>query len=286
MKNNLKTFALLAGLSALFILIGALLGGKLGLIIAVLLAGAMNLGAYWYSDRLVLRLYRAQLVTSLDHDWFYRLVQNLARRANLPMPKVYLIESEAPNAFATGRSPEHASVAATTGLLDQLTQEEITGVMAHELSHVLHRDTLISAVTATLAGAISGVANWFLWLSVFGGHEEGETNPVVGLLLMLLAPLAASLIQLAISRSREFEADREAGVLTGHPEWLASALQKLEQCQEQSLDTAETHPATAHLFIVNPLRGEKLATLFSTHPLTQERIKRLLRLKEQLAHAT
>lgn len=274
--NNLKTFMLLAGLTALLVIIGGLLGGRAGIMIALIFAVVMNMGAYWYSDKLILKMYHAEEVGPNDAGGIYQIVQQIAQKANLPMPKVYIINNDMPNAFATGRNPEHASVAATTGLLSILTKEELTGVLAHEIGHVLHRDTLISAVTATIAGAISGIANMFMWLSIFGGgHDEGP-HPIVGLLLMILAPIAAAIIQMAISRSREYEADAAGAELSGNPLWLASALEKLENASHRTkFREAETHPATAHLFIINPLTGEKMAQLFSTHPLTSERIKRL-----------
>lgn len=273
--NNTKTFLLLTALTAVLLLIGGLIGGRVGILFALIFAGIMNLGAYWYSDKIVLSMYKAY--EAPQSSPIYRIVERLSQNAQLPMPKVYLIKSDAPNAFATGRNPGHASVAATTGLVSMLSNEELSGVMAHELSHVLHRDTLISAVTATIAGAISGIANWFMWLSFFGGHdEEGSVNPIVGILLMILAPIAAMLIQMAISRSREFEADRVGAQLCNNPLWLASALEKLEASKSKvTLNDAQTHPATAHLFIVNPLQGERLAELFATHPLTSERIRRL-----------
>lgn len=275
MMNNLKTFILLASLTALLVGIGALLGGSTGMLIALIFAGIMNFSAYWYSDALVLRMYRAEPLTS--NNFVYKIVSDLAYRAGIPTPKVYLINNPAPNAFATGRNPENASVAVTTGLLDQLTKEELSGVLAHELAHVLHHDTLISVVSATIAGAISGIANMFMWFSMFGqkSNEEG-VHPVVGMIMMIFAPLAAGLIQMAISRSREFEADAGGARICGNPQWLASALLKIEHAsQQQYFAQAETHPSTAHMFIINPLNGAKLANLFSTHPLTAERVKRL-----------
>jgi heat shock protein HtpX len=274
--NNTKTFILLAGLTALLLFIGGLLAGRAGIMIALIFAAIMNLGSYWYSDKIVLKMFDAQEINEGDTFGLYKIVQNLALRANLPMPKVYLINSNSPNAFATGRNPENAAVAATVGLLRSLTKEEISGVMAHELGHVIHRDTLISAITATIAGAISGIANMFMWLSMFGGNDREGVNPIVSILLMIFSPIAAMLIQMAISRSREYEADRIGAQLCGNPHYLANALQKLEKSShEQVFDNAEKHPATAHLFIVNPLNGKKLANLFSTHPLTEERVKRL-----------
>ncbi|HAU1182817.1 TPA: zinc metalloprotease HtpX [Legionella pneumophila] len=276
MINNLKTFILLASLTALLVVIGGLLGGSTGMLVALLFAGIMNFSAYWYSDTLVLKMYNAEPLS--NNHFVYHIVSELAHRAGTSVPKIYLINNSTPNAFATGRNPENASIAVTTGLLDRLTQEEITGVLAHELAHVIHRDTLINVVSATIAGAISGIANMFMWLSMFGHNSNNEegVHPVVGMIMMIVAPLAAGLIQMAISRSREFEADAGGARISGNPQWLASALLKLDQANhEQYFDEAETHPATAHLFIINPLNGEKLANLFSTHPSTAERVARL-----------
>ena len=273
--NNMKTFILLAALTALLLVIGSLLGGRTGLLIALVFTVIMNFGAYWYSDQLVLRMYNAQPLDP-SHP-VYSIVAQLAAKAQIPMPKVYAIDNPTPNAFATGRNPEHASIAVTSGLLSRMTQEELTGVLAHEMSHVIHRDTLISVVAATLAGAISSVANLFMWTSMFShSSDEDRPNPLVSILMMVLAPLAAGLIQMAVSRSREYEADAGAAQLCGHPLWLASALAKLENAYQQGqFQAAEEHPTTAHMFIVNPLSGEQLAALFKTHPLTSERIKRL-----------
>ncbi|GAB4393690.1 MAG: zinc metalloprotease HtpX [Gammaproteobacteria bacterium] len=280
--NALKTTMLLAALTALLLVIGNVLGGRGGMMLAFILAAGMNIGAYWYSDKLVLRWYRAQEVGP-NAGILYDITAQLAQRANLPMPKVYLIEDDAPNAFATGRDPQHASVAATTGILRLLTAEELAGVMAHELSHVAHRDTLIGAVSATIAGAVSMIANMFMWTSMFTGgrHNDGEhSNGLVALLMMLLAPLAASLIQMAISRSREYAADEAGARLCGHPDWLANALEKLGAGSARRIfRAAQENPATAHLFIVNPLHGNGFAQLFSTHPPLDERIERLRRMR-------
>ncbi|HAT8251621.1 TPA: zinc metalloprotease HtpX [Legionella pneumophila] len=278
MENNLKTMLFLGTLTALLVFIGGVLGGHTGILIALLFAGIMNFSAYWYSDSIVLNLYHAQLAPSTH--FVYKIVSELAHRASTPMPKVYLINNLNPNAFATGRNPQNASIAVTTGLLEQLTKEEITGVLAHELAHIIHRDTLISVISATIAGAISGLANLLMWFPLSSHHsnhdEEQNVHPIVGVIMMILAPIAAGLIQMAISRSREFEADAGGARICGNPHWLANALIKLEQAIHQQYFTeAETHPATAHLFIVNPLNGEKLANLFATHPLTSERVARL-----------
>ncbi|KTD02644.1 zinc metalloprotease HtpX [Legionella feeleii] len=273
--NNMKTFILLAALTALLLVIGSLLGGRTGLLIALGFTVIMNFGAYWYSDQLVLRMYNAQPLDP-SHP-VYSIVAQLAAKAQIPMPKVYAIDNPTPNAFATGRNPEHASIAVTSGLLSRMTQEELTGVLAHEMSHVIHRDTLISVVAATLAGAISSVANLFMWTSMFShSSDEERPNALVSILMMVLAPLAAGLIQMAVSRSREYEADAGGAQLCGHPLWLASALAKLENANQQGqFQAAEEHPTTAHMFIVNPLSGEQLAALFKTHPVTSERIRRL-----------
>ena len=275
MFNWLKTSMLMAAIVALFALIGSLLGGQSGMLIALTFALVMNLGAYWFSDKLVLRMYNAREVNASTAPELYTMVEDLARYANLPMPKVYIIEEDSPNAFATGRNPENAAVAATTGLLRLLTARETRGVMAHELAHVMHRDILISTISATIAGAISALANFALF---FGGRDgEGRAvNPVVGILIMILAPLAASLIQMAISRAREFEADRAGAEMSQDPEALASALQKIDHyAQGMAFPAAERHPETAQMMIMNPLSGRGIAGLFSTHPSTQERVMRL-----------
>lgn len=275
MMNNMKTFILLAALTALFLVIGYLLGGHTGVIIALALAVIMNFSAYWFSDQIVLRMFNAQPLDS-RHP-VYNIIAELALKAHTPMPKVYLIDNPTPNAFATGRNPQHAAIAVTSGLLERMNREELTGVLAHEMCHVLHRDTLISAVSAMLAGAISSIANLFMWTSMFShGGEEDRPNPIVAVLMMLLAPLAAGLIQMAVSRSREYEADAGGAQLCGNPLWLASALAKLENANHQGqFAEAEQHPNAAHLFIVNPLSAQQLAELFSTHPIIAERIKRL-----------
>lgn len=280
--NTLRTTLLLAALTALLMLVGKALGGNAGMFIGLLFAAVMNIGSYWYSDRLVLSLYRARPVGPADAPELYSVVQGLAHRAGMPMPRVYIVNSDTPNAFATGRNPQHAAVAATTGLLALMNREELTGVLAHELSHVRHRDTLIGAIAATLAGAIAMIANMAQWALIFGfGRDENEEGGIVGaLVMMILAPIAAALIQMAVSRSREYGADAGGAELSGHPLWLASALRKLEAAnQSRPMTMAAQHPATAHLFIVNPLSGATLARLFSTHPPTEDRIRRL----EQMA---
>ena len=276
MFNLLKTAVLMAAITALFMTIGRLIGGQQGMVLALVLALGMNLFSYWFSDKLVLRMYNAQEVDAQSAPQFYRMIQDLAQRAEIPMPRVYLINEDAPNAFATGRNPSHAAVAATTGILRVLSERELRGVMAHELAHVKHRDILISTISATMAGAISMLANFAMF---FGGRDdEGRpVNPIVSILVMILAPLAASLIQMAISRAREFEADRGGAEISGDPQALASALQKIHRvAQGVPLETTERHPETAQMMIMNPLSGGGISGLFSTHPSTEERVERLL----------
>lgn len=273
--NWLKTSILMAGILALFGAIGASLGGAQGMMIALLIGGGMNIFSYWFSDKMVLRMYNAQEVDEASSPYLYNMVKELAARADLPMPKVYLIDQAQPNAFATGRNPAHAAVAATTGIVQMLSARELRGVMAHELAHVKHRDILISTISATMAGAISMLANFAMF---FGGRDENgrSHNPVVGILVMILAPLAASLIQMAISRAREFEADRGGAEISGDPDALADALTKIDAyARGIPMDTADAHPETAQMMIMNPLSGRGLRGLFSTHPSTEERVARL-----------
>ncbi|MBB3194525.1 zinc metalloprotease HtpX [Roseateles terrae] len=272
MFNLMKTAILMAAITALFVVIGSVIGGQQGMVIALLFALAMNFFSYWFSDKLVLKMYNAQEVDERSAPQFYRMVQELAQRAQLPMPKVYLIQEDAPNAFATGRNPENAAVAATTGILRVLSERELRGVMAHELAHVKNRDILISTISATMAGAISALANFAVFFS--GRDSEGRpANPLVA----ILAPIAASLIQMAISRAREFEADRGGAEISGDPQALAAALDKIHRyAQGIPLETAERHPETAQMMIMNPLSGGGLRGLFSTHPSTEERIARLM----------
>ncbi len=276
--NRLKTMMLLAALTALVMWIGQALGGQSGLVFALVFAAVMNLVSYWFSDKIVLRIYGAQPVTESEAPELYRIVQNLSVKMNVPMPKVYIIPQEAPNAFATGRNPEHAAVAATAGILRLLNHEELEGVLGHELGHVKSRDTLISTVAATLAGALSHLANMAMWGMMFGGRSRNDrdegANPIIMLVGVILAPLAAALIQMAISRSREYNADETGAHLTGNPLALASALKKIEGWKREIPFSAGS-PSTAHLFIINPFSAEGLAALFSTHPPTAERIKRL-----------
>ncbi len=274
--NWMKTGILLAGIVALFGAIGGLIGGQQGMLIALLIGGGMNIFAYWFSDKMVLKLYRAREVDETSAPQFYNMVKELAQRAGLPMPRVYLIDEAQPNAFATGRNPDHAAVAATTGILQLLSARELRGVMAHELTHVKNRDILISTVSATIAGAISTLANFGMWFGMSNDNREGGGNPILAILVMIMAPIAAMLIQFAISRTREFGADRGGAEISGDPHALADALAKIDRyARGVPMETAEHHPATAQMMIINPLSGGGLRGLFSTHPATEERIMRL-----------
>lgn len=282
--NWLKTGVLMAAILALFAAVGQMIGGAQGMLLALLFGAGMNVFAYWFSDQMVLRMYNAREVDAASAPQFYAMIQELARQAGLPMPKVYLIDEAQPNAFATGRNPEHAAVAATTGILHLLTARELRGVMAHELAHVQHRDILISTISATMAGAISMLANFAM---LFGGRNSDgrSSNPLAGILIMILAPLAASLIQMAISRAREYEADRGGAEICNDPDALADALAKIEAyARGIPLAAAEAHPETAQMMILNPLSGGGLAGLFSTHPPTAERVARLRALRGRLRH--
>ena len=276
MFNWVKTAMLMAAITALFVVIGGMIGGSKGMALALIVALAMNFFSYWFSDKLVLKMYNAQEVDEASAPQFYRMVRELATRAQLPMPKVYLINENAPNAFATGRNPEHAAVAATTGILRVLSERELRGVMAHELAHVKHRDLLISTISATMAGAISALAQFAMF---FGGRDSDgrRTNPIASIAVAMLAPLAGALIQMAISRAREFEADRGGAQISGDPQALASALEKIHAyAAGVPFPTAEQHPATAQMMIMNPLAGGGISKLFSTHPATEERVARLM----------
>jgi heat shock protein HtpX len=281
MWNTAKTAILFTALTGLLLFIGSALGGSAGLVIAFVLAGAMNLGAWWFSDKIALRLSGAREVTALEQPELHGMVAELSARAGIPKPRVYLMERPEPNAFATGRDPQHGAVAVTSGIMQLLTRDELAGVVAHELAHIRNRDTLISSVTATIAGAISIIADMILWTAIFGGFggsDEEEGGGIAGGLVMLIfAPIAAMLIQLAISRSREFAADADGARIYGNPLPLASALEKLEAEHLSRPRTAqqEVRPATAHLYIVNPLHGGGLIGLFRTHPATEERVRRL-----------
>jgi heat shock protein HtpX len=276
MGNQIRTTVLMALLTGLILLIGQWIGGRQGMMIALLVAAGMNFFSYWFSDKIVLRMYNAHEVGPQDGPELYGMVQELCRRANLPMPKVYVIPQDAPNAFATGRNPEHAAVAVTEGLLKRMSREEAMGVLAHELAHVKNRDILIGSIAATMAGAIMMLANMARWSAIFGGgHRDREGGGGgLGLILMsIIAPLAAMLIQMAISRSREFLADATGAAFAGTPEGLARALEKLGAYSKQL--PMDASPSTAHMFIVNPLSGRSLMSLFSTHPPLEERIARL-----------
>ena len=274
--NTLKTTFLLGLLTVLLVLAGGAIGGQSGMLFALIMAGVMNFASYWFSDKIVLAMYGAKQVTEADYPEFYGLVRQLAVQAAIPMPKVYVVPSDTPNAFATGRNPEHAAVAATSGILRILSRDELLGVMAHELAHVKHRDILISSIAATVAGAITYLAQMAQWAAIFGGgrDRDEEGGGLLSVLVMaIVAPLAAMLIQMAISRSREFEADKGGAAFSGNPLYLAGALRKLEIANRQI--PMEANPATAHMFIVSPLTGGGLMSLFSTHPPVEERIRRL-----------
>jgi heat shock protein HtpX len=276
-SNVFKTGLLLAVLTAMLVLAGGVIGGQRGMIVAFFIAVAMNFFSYWFSDKIVLRMYGAQQVDEAQAPGLTSMVRRLATRAGIPMPKLYIIPTDTPNAFATGRNPQHAAVAVTEGIMRILDDEELEGVLAHELSHVTNRDILISTIAATLAGAITYLAHMAQWAAFFGGRssddEEGGGNPLVMMIFAVLAPIAALLVQLAVSRAREFQADASGARLAGRPWPLAKALEKLEVASH--MQPMAANPSTAHLFIVNPLTGQSLMRLFSTHPSTEERIARL-----------
>jgi heat shock protein HtpX len=282
--NTTKTVVLMAGLTVLLVLLGGAFGGRQGMIIAFIIAFAMNMFSYWFSDKIVLRMYHAREVTQAEAPVLWGVTHNLAMKMNMPMPKVYVIPSDAPNAFATGRNPSHAAVAATEGILKMLNREELEGVMAHELGHVRNRDILIGTIAATIAGAISMMANMAQWAMIFGGgrrdDEEGHGGLIGGIAMIILAPIAAALIQMAISRSREYQADATGARMCGNPLALASALRKLHAGSQRI--PLDANPATAHMFIVSPLTGGGMMSLFSTHPPVEERIARL----EQMVYGT
>ncbi|GLS36146.1 protease HtpX [Mesorhizobium tianshanense] len=284
--NTLRTAMLLAAMTALFMGVGYLIGGSVGMVIALLIAAGMNLFSYWNADKMVLSMNRAVEVDERNAPEYYAIVQGLAKRAGLPMPKTYLIDNPQPNAFATGRNPQNAAVAATTGLLQRLSHEEVAAVMAHELAHVQHRDTLTMTIVATLAGAISMLGNFAFF---FGGNRDSNSSfGIVGVLVaMIVAPFAAMIVQMAVSRTREYEADRRGAEIAGNPLWLASALDKIARGAERIRNPdAERNPATAHLFIINPLSGERMDSLFSTHPNTDNRIAALQAMARDMAGGT
>ena len=276
MSNMFKTALLLAVLTAMLVLLGGALGGQQGMVIAFVFALAMNFASYWWSDKIVLAMYRAQPITEAEAPGLYNTVRRLATKAGVPMPRVYLIPSEQPNAFATGRSPEHAVVAVTEGIMRILDNDELEGVLAHELAHVTNRDVLISTIAATLAGAITYLAHMAQWAAFFGGgrhDDEDAPSPIAMMLMAIVAPIAAMLVQLAVSRAREFQADATGARLAGRTWGLSKALEKLEMTKHAV--PMDANPATAHMFIVNPLSGQALMRLFSTHPPIEERIARL-----------
>lgn len=277
MNANLRTLVLMALMTAIFGVVGAMIGGRGGMLLALGFAAASNLFAYWNADKIVLRMYRAREIGPDERDPRLRRyaegVAGLAGRAGMPVPKTYVIEQAQPNAFATGRNPENAAVAATTGLLDTLTEEEVMGVMAHELAHVQNRDTLTMTMTATLAGAVSALANFALF---FGGRRDEGANPIAMIAIALLAPIAASLVQMAISRTREYQADRIGAEICGRPDWLASALWKISgKAATTPMPLAERNPASGQMMIINPLRGRGIDSMFSTHPPIEDRIAKL-----------
>jgi heat shock protein HtpX len=276
--NYFRTAILLAGLTALFMGVGFLIGGKSGMLVAFAVALAMNAFSYWNSGKMVLSMHGAEEVDERSAPEFYGMIRELAQRANLPMPKVYIMHEDQPNAFATGRNPENAAVAATTGLLNSLTREEVAGVMAHELAHVKNHDTLIMTVTATIAGAISMLANFGFMFS--GNRENNSPFGIIGsIAMMIVAPIAAMIVQMAISRAREYDADKLGAEICGRPDWLATALQKIAGGAARIPNYgAERNPATAHMFIINPLSGERMDNLFSTHPATENRVAALMEL--------
>ncbi len=279
--NRLKTMMLLAALTALFIWIGQALGGQRGMIMALIFAGLMNFVSYWFSDKIVLAMYGAKEISESEGPELYALVRNLTQRSSLPMPKIYMIPQDTPNAFATGRNPEHAAIAVTSGIMSLLNRDELEGVIGHELSHVKNHDTLISTTAATIAGALSMLAHMAMWGAMMGGGRSRDDdrggNPLVLLVGLIVAPLAASLIQMAISRSREFLADESGASMTGNPLALAGALKKIESFAKRIPLQGGT-PAMAHLFIINPLKAGGMVRLFSTHPSTEERVQRLERM--------
>jgi len=277
--NAVKTTLLMTVLTVLLILVGSLIGGNQGMIFAFIFALVMNFGSYWFSDKIVLAMYRAKEITSDQNPTIFEIVQDLTTRAGLPMPRIYMIDSEQPNAFATGRDPQHAAVAVTGGIMRLMPKNEIRGVIAHELAHVKHRDILVSSVAATIAGAITMLANMAQWAMIFGGYggrssrdDEGG-NPIAGLVMIIVAPIAAMLVQMAISRSREFDADEGGAKISGDPMALANALRRLENAKNEI--PMQATPATAHMFIINPLSGKSFVNMFSTHPPIEERIARL-----------
>lgn len=274
--NGLKTMVLMVSLTLLLVFVGAALGGRSGMTIALVFAFVMNFVTYWFSDKIVLKMYRAQLVTEAEAPELIAAVRRLAQKAELPMPAVYIIEQEQPNAFATGRNPKHGAVAVTTGLMRMLSREELEGVLAHELAHIKNRDILVGTIAATIAGAISYLAQMAQWAMIFGGRNSEETeqgNPIASLVMMIVGPIAAILVQMAISRSREYGADAGGATISGNPLYLANALKKLHAASQRI--PMDANPATSHMFIVSPLTGGGILKLFSTHPPIESRIRKL-----------
>lgn len=275
--NNIKTLFLLVTLTLILVWAGAAIGGKQGMTIALIFALGLNFFAYWFSDKIVLRMYGAREVSEAEAPDLYGIVRRLAQKAELPMPRVYIMEEDQPNAFATGRNPKHAAVAVTTGIMRILSREELQGVIGHELAHVKHRDILISTIAATIAGAISYLSQMAQWAMIFGGRggndEEGGSNPIAALVMMIVGPIAALIIQMAISRSREYSADEGGARIAGNPRYLSEALRKLHMASQKI--PMDANPATSHMFIINPLSGGGILKLFSTHPPIEERIARL-----------
>ena len=275
--KNFRTFFLMTFLTLILLFLGNLIGGRSGMTVALIFSFLMNFFSYWYSDKIVLSMYRAQAVSRETHPSLYSTVENLAKNAGLPMPKVYIIPQRQPNAFATGRNPKHAAVAVTTGILEILDNNELSGVIGHELGHVYNRDILVSTVAASIAGAITYISHMARWAAVFGRDDDEDSNPLALILTAVLAPIAAMLVQMAISRTREYKADQFGAKVCGNPKYLSSALRKLDMWSRNIHMDASL--ATSHMFIVNPLSGEKMAELFSTHPRMAERIKRLENMK-------
>ncbi len=274
--NTVKTIGLMVFMTVLLVFVGAAIGGRGGMVFAFGLAVLMNFGSYWFSDKIILRMYNAQPVTEAQAPELHAIVRTLVQNAGMPMPKVYIIPEETPNAFATGSNPEHAVVAVTQGIMRMLSRDELAGVIAHELAHIRHRDMLTGTIVATIAGAISMLAQMAQWAMIFGGRRDDDRDgsPIAALVMMIVAPIAAMLVQMAISRTREYEADKGGAGICGNPMGLANALLKLER-GNQVIPMEDAKPATAHMFIVNPLHGGGLMTLFSTHPPIPERVKRL-----------
>ncbi|MBM4135522.1 MAG: zinc metalloprotease HtpX [Nitrospira sp.] len=274
--NSLKTMVLMVTLTLMLVFIGGLLGGKTGMTFALIMAFVMNFITYWFSDKIVLKMYGAKQVSESEAPDLYGIVRRLAQKAELPMPKVYIMEQDQPNAFATGRNPKHGAVAVTTGIMKILSREELEGVIAHELAHIKHRDVLVGTIAATIAGAISYLAQMAQWAMIFGGRSDNEgkgSNPIAALVMMIVGPIAAMMVQMAISRSREYGADADGARIAGNPLYLANALKKLHMASQKI--PMDANPATSHMFIVNPLTGGGILRLFSTHPPIEKRVARL-----------